>query len=138
MAADQEEALVQVGEATVACRPEAASAARKLVGRWLHGRAHAELHQDACLLVSELVGNSVQHADQRAGAPLTLSVFAVDGVVRVEVEDRGQGVVRRRAADPRRGGFGLQLVELLAARWGVNHERGTRVWFELSAQDSGS
>jgi hypothetical protein len=29
------------------------------------------------------------------------------------------------------GGFGLQLVESIATRWGVSHARGTRVWFEL-------
>ena len=118
--------------------PEAASTARAVVSRWLDGRAHAELHDDACLLVSELVSNSVRHADQPAGAPVGIRVFAVDGVVRVEVEDRGQGPVRRRAADPREGGFGLLLVELLAARWGVSHEHGTRVWFELAARGPGT
>jgi anti-sigma regulatory factor (Ser/Thr protein kinase) len=135
MASDQEEGLVQVGEATVACGPEAASAARMVVSRWLDGRGHAEFHDDACLLVSELVSNSVRHADQPPGAPLRISAFAVDGVIRVEVEDGGQGAVRRRAdRPPGHGGFGLQLVELLAARWGVNHEHGTCVWFELAAR----
>lgn len=138
MASDQDGGLVQVGEATLVCGPEAASAARKVVSRWLDGLAHAEFHDDACLLVSELVSNSVRHAEQPAGAPLRISAFAVDGIVRVEVEDRGQGAVRRRAADPGEGGFGLQLVELLAARWGVNHEDGTRVWFELAARGPGT
>ena len=138
MASNPEGSLVQVGEATVACGPEAALAARTAVSRWLDGRAHAEFRDDACLLVSELVTNSVLHSDQPAGAPLHISGFALNGVVRVEVEDRGQGPVRRRAADPVDGGFGLQLVELLAARWGVTHEHGTRVWFELAARGSGT
>ena len=138
MASNPEGSLVQVGEATVACGPEAALAARTAVSRWLDGRGDAGFRDDACLLVSELVTNSVLHSDQPAGSPLHISGFAVNGVVRVEVEDRGRGPVRRRAADPVGGGFGLQLVELLAARWGVTHEHGTRVWFELAARGSGT
>ena len=97
--------------------PEAASAARTVVARWLDGRANPELHDNARLLVSELVSNSIRHADQPAGAPLRIRAFAADGIIRMEVEDRGRGPVRRRAADPRTGGFGLELVELIAARW---------------------
>jgi anti-sigma regulatory factor (Ser/Thr protein kinase) len=138
MASDEQGGLAQVGEATVPSGPEAASAARTFVSRWLDGRGHAEFHDDARLLVSELVSNSVRHAGQPAGAPLRIRAFAVDGVVRVEVEDGGRGAVRRRAADPRTGGVGLELVELLAARWGVSHEDGTRVWFELAARGPGT
>jgi anti-sigma regulatory factor (Ser/Thr protein kinase) len=138
MASNPDGRLVQVGEATVACGPEAARAARTAVSLWLNGRAHTESRDDACLLVSELVTNSVLHANQPAGAPLRISGFALNGVVRVEVEDDGEGVVRKRMADPAKGGFGLQLLELLAVRWGVTHEHGTRVWFELAARRSGT
>jgi anti-sigma regulatory factor (Ser/Thr protein kinase) len=134
MASTQEGDPVQVGEATLACAPEAAVAARTIVSRWLEGPAHAAFHDDACLLVSELVANSVLHADQPSGAPLRIRSVAADDVVRVEVEDRGQGAVRRRAADPKKGGFGLELLDLIAARWGVNQDHGTRVWFELAAR----
>jgi anti-sigma regulatory factor (Ser/Thr protein kinase) len=138
MSSDQDGAVVQLGEATLACGPEAASAARTAVSRWLDGRAKPEFHDDARLLVSELVGNSVRHAEQPAGATLRITAVAVDGVVRVDVADRGQGTVRRREADPRRGGYGLELVELIAARWGVSHEYGTHVWFELAAPRPGT
>ena len=138
MASNPEGSLVQVGDATFACGPEAAHAARTVVSRWLDGRADAQSQDDACLLVSELVTNSVLHSDQPNGAPLHISGFALNGVVRVQVEDRGQGPVRRRAVDPVEGGFGLQLLDLLAARWGVTHEHGTRVWFELAARGSGT
>ena len=66
-----------------------------LVSRWLEGRAHDQLQQDAGLLVSELVTNSVRHAGQPAGAPVHIKAVAVDGVVRVEVHDHGHGPVRR-------------------------------------------
>ena len=115
MASDQDGGLVQVGEATVACGPGAAFAARTVVSRWLDGRANPGLHDDARLLVSELISNSVLHADQPAGAPLRITAFATNGMIRVEVEDRGRGPVGRRAADPRTGGFGLELVELAGA-----------------------
>jgi anti-sigma regulatory factor (Ser/Thr protein kinase) len=133
MASDQDGDLAQIGEATVACRPAAASAARTVVSQWLDASGRAEFRDDARLLVSELVSNSVRHARQQPGAPLRIRAFAADGIVRVEVEDRGRGAVRRRSADPRTGGFGLELVELVAARWGVNHEHSTRVWFVLAA-----
>jgi hypothetical protein len=55
--------------------------------------------------------------------------------VRVAVEDHGHGPVRWRAPDPHHGGgFGLHLVELISTRWGVDHERGTNVWFELATR----
>jgi anti-sigma regulatory factor (Ser/Thr protein kinase) len=121
-----------VGAATLPSGPEAPSLARTLVSEWLDGRGTTRLHDDVRLLVSELVTNSVRHAGQPAGAPVRITAAALDGVVRVEVHDHGNGRVRRRTDDHPSGGFGLSLVERLAARWGVYHERGTRVWFELA------
>lgn len=118
-------------EATLPCRLDAPALARATVSGWLDGHANGEFHHRACLLVSELVTNSVRHAGQRTGAPLEVRTSASDGVVRIEVEDQGHnGAVVRRTPDDD-GGYGLQLVELLAARWGVSHEHGTLVWFEL-------
>jgi anti-sigma regulatory factor (Ser/Thr protein kinase) len=91
------EAPVQVDTATIPSGPEAPFLARTLVSGWLDRRGHAQLHDDVRLLVSELVTNSVLHAGQPVGAPVHLSATAVDGVVRVEVDDRGHGPVRRRA-----------------------------------------
>jgi hypothetical protein len=69
MASDQDGDLAQIGEATVACRPAAASAARTVVSQWLDASGRAEFRDDARLLVSELVSNSVRHARQQPGAP---------------------------------------------------------------------
>jgi anti-sigma regulatory factor (Ser/Thr protein kinase) len=138
MSADGERGLARVGAATIPSGPEAPALARTLVSDWLDGRGHAQSGDDVRLLVSELVANSVRHAGQPAGAPLRIRAAAVDGVVRVEVEDHGHGRVRRRSADGRAGGFGLCLVERLAARWGVNHENGTCVWFELALHNPGT
>ena len=138
MSSDHRPGLVEVGHATVPCGPHAPSLARTAVTQWLDSRGDAELVRDACLLVSELVTNSTRHAGQPVGAPVQIRASAVDGVVRVEVEDRGDGAVRRRAPDPLTGGFGLNFVDTLAARWGVIREHGTLVWFELAAGHGGT
>jgi anti-sigma regulatory factor (Ser/Thr protein kinase) len=129
---------MQVGAAAIPTGPEAASIARTLVSEWLDGRGSRQLRDDLRLLVSELVTNSVLHAGQHPGSPVRIRASAVDGVVRVEVQDHGRGWVRQRTADGRAGGFGLCLVERLAARWGVHHDDGTCVWFELALRGPGT
>jgi len=121
-----------VGEATLPRGPEAAGLARTMVSRSLDCRAAPELVPDACLLVSELVTNSVHHADDSTHAPVHVRVITLDDVVRVEVTDQGNGAVHRRAPNLTEGGFGLDLVEQIAARWGVKHTASTQVWFELA------
>jgi anti-sigma regulatory factor (Ser/Thr protein kinase) len=138
MSQDAERDLVQLGAAAIPSGPGAPALARMLVSEWLDGRGAARLHDDVRLLVSELVANSVRHAGRPAGTPVRVRAAAVDGVVRVEVHDHGHGWVRRRSADGRAGGFGLCLVERLAARWGVNHEDGTCVCFELALRGPGT
>jgi anti-sigma regulatory factor (Ser/Thr protein kinase) len=134
MTADVPSGRDQLGEATVPCGRDGPALARSLVSRWLAGHGDAALHADARLLVSELVTNSLLHAGQPDGVPLHVSAAALNSHVRVAVEDHGHGPVRRRAPDPHHGGFGLHLVELISARWGVDHERGTKVWFELATR----
>ena len=89
---------------------------------------------DVVLLISELVTNSVRHAGLDASEPVQLSV-AIDGdTVRVAVRDPGPGFDPPPApSDPAHvGGWGLVLVEQLAARWGVERDGGANVvWCEL-------
>jgi anti-sigma regulatory factor (Ser/Thr protein kinase) len=119
---------------TLAGRAERARAARAFVGAVLDP-GHP-CRDDAALLVGELFGNSVRHS--RSGAPggtVTVAVRTGDGVVRVEVTDRGApGVPELRPADrDAEGGRGLQLVESVAKRWGWRRRCGRTVtWFELS------
>jgi len=136
MPPDQQRRLRRLGAATIASGPEAPSAARTFVSDWLDGRAAGQLDDDARLLVSELVTNSVRHAAQPAGAPVRIRADAADGVVRVEVHDQGHGPLFPHGAADRPGGYGLDLVERISTCWGVNREHGTRVWFELAAPAS--
>ena len=80
----------------------------------------------AVLLISELVTNAVVHG---RGA-IQLTIEAAPRRAHFEVSDEGGGTpaVRREAGPD--GGWGLQLVDQLAARWGVRKSR-TLVWFDL-------
>ena len=91
--------------------------------------------QDARLMVSELVTNSVRHGELGRGEVIELSVDITGGVLRIEVRDRGKGFVlrQRTAASTDDAGWGLYLVSRLADRWGVSSEGATSVWFELAA-----
>ncbi len=94
----------------------------------------AELPEDQLgdirLLVSELVTNSLRHADLAPEDCITLRVLTDDAVVRVEVADPGPGFEFNGRADhpDTVEGWGLYLVATLADRWAV--ERNI-VWFEL-------
>ena len=85
----------------------------------------------AALLTSELVTNAVLHAT----GPLRVSVEGGDGHVRVTVQDGTIVVPRVLDPDPEStSGRGMQLVDVLAARWGAETTTtGKSVWFELTA-----
>jgi signal transduction histidine kinase len=83
------------------------------------------------LLVSELVTNSVQHAQQTNGA-IELVASITPDLVRVEISDDGQGFVPQPLPhDDAESGRGLELVQELADRWGRPPGPPTSVWFEL-------
>jgi two-component sensor histidine kinase len=113
--------------AALPARPEAAGAARRLLVR---EGLDPDLDHTVCLLVSEVVTNSVRHAGLDAGARIVLAARLTEHWARIEVRDPGPGFdpdVRHSAR-----GFGLRMLDTLASRWGVDHdESGTRVWFEV-------
>jgi anti-sigma regulatory factor (Ser/Thr protein kinase) len=107
--------------------PHAPSAARRvLVSEGLD----PDLDHTVCLLVSEIVTNAIRHSGQGEEDRIVLAARMTPEFVRIEVRDRGPGFdpdVRHDAS-----GFGLRMLDMLAARWGVDHDdRGTRVWFEI-------
>src|SRR4051794_24161476 len=100
--------------------PDAAAAARGALDG-LDDRIDEERLGDLKLLVSELVTNSVRHADVRSDDTIALAVELGSDTVRIEVSDRGKGFIPRERDDDtsRPGGWGLYLVDRLADRWGV-------------------
>ena len=112
--------------------PTAAAEARAALGA-LDGTVDGTILDDARLLVSELVTNSVRHAGVRDR--VGLEVVSRPDHVRVEVIDYGTGFEPRPRTPDQEvdSGWGLHLVERIADRWGVDGTRGKRVWFEIAA-----
>jgi len=81
------------------------------------------------LLVSELVTNALRYAP----GPCRLTISALDGLLRCEVEDASRELPRVRKNRPfDEGGRGLQLLDMLACCWGgARTTTGKAVWFEL-------
>ena len=85
--------------------------------------------QALALMVSELVGNAVEHGD---GA-VTVDVTSTGSRIRVEITDGGEGVPERRCVWPDTPtGRGLGIVDALASSWGWEGrpDGGKAVWFE--------
>ena len=92
----------------------------------------ASLAQSLILLVSEVVSNAVRHSEGDAAAPIEMAVSVDDEKIRVTVTDAGNGFVPRpRDPSSASDGYGLYLLEKVAACWGVESEDDTKVWFEL-------
>jgi len=105
--------------------------ARLFVGDVLDGCPKAD---DAVLLTSELVTNAIAHTASGKGGKVIVTVYRADTRVRVEVQDDGsdQAPVVHPVGDARESGFGLELVEVIADRWGHCGGRRSRVvWFML-------
>jgi anti-sigma regulatory factor (Ser/Thr protein kinase) len=109
--------------------PEAVALARHSLNDF-QGELGHELFEDMRLLVSELVTNSVRHADVSS---VTLEVNVQADIIRCCVTDPGPGfeATERGPDDDPASGWGLFLVEQLSDRWGVELSGGTSVWFEI-------
>jgi anti-sigma regulatory factor (Ser/Thr protein kinase) len=108
----------------------APGAARMVIAHCLTGLVAQQVLEDAELLASELVTNSLEHGGLADGDTVLVRVYLAADTLRLEIENPGTaGVVVSRL--PGRAGFGLDLVNRLAVRWGVSRDRTTSVWFEM-------
>jgi len=124
----------------VPASPAAAATARHAVTGLRHF-LDWEVRENVELLVSELVTNSIRHADLSPRDWVEIKLEASGEAVLVEVADCGQGFRGRQpgpsaraaqAAEPERtSGWGLFLVDHIASQWGIVEGEETRVWFEL-------
>lgn len=93
-----------------------------------------ELLMAAQLLVSELVSTSIRHA--RGDDVIEIAVQDVNECIRVDVARRDVGhTVHVDAAVLEETGIGIEIMNALAYRWGVERDRNHwRGWFELRAE----
>jgi anti-sigma regulatory factor (Ser/Thr protein kinase) len=111
--------------------PERVRAWLQATTKWLPD----ELENHLLLLTCELVNNSVLHGEAGEQDVIEVELRTTETGMRAQVTDPGTGFVptgRGRELDEP-GGWGLVLVERLAAAWGVERDDRTRVWFELAA-----
>lgn len=90
---------------------------------------------DVALIVSELVTNSVLHADVGPHLWLTVDLEMFGDRLRITVNDPGSQLEPELLVpDPRRpGGLGLRLIDQMSTAWGVGHDPvgTTQVWCDL-------
>lgn len=117
-----------VGDWILPSEPTSVARARELACGWLRACGLDELVDTVELLVSELATNALRHGRGDIRVRLLR-----DSALVCEVWDNGYAQPRqRRARDTDEGGRGLQLVSLLADRWGSRRTpNGKAVWCEL-------
>jgi anti-sigma regulatory factor (Ser/Thr protein kinase) len=111
--------------------PESCGRCREFVRPVLEGWGVEDGLDDVLLLVSELCSNVVRHA----GTPMVVGVARdpVAHMVRISVRDDAAGLPTVRSpADLEPSGRGMQIVQSVARRWGVQRlPVGKVVWFEV-------
>jgi anti-sigma regulatory factor (Ser/Thr protein kinase) len=97
-------------------------------------RATPASSDDARLMVSEVVTNAVMYSD----GDIELCIRRHGDVAHIEVHDESSS--QPNPGDPGRagahGGWGLLIVQALAASWGIEQieHDGKIVWFEISVR----
>jgi anti-sigma regulatory factor (Ser/Thr protein kinase) len=112
--------------------PRAVAAARHWARQTLARWRLTSLAEPVEHLVSELVTNSIEHADD--GASVVVLLMYAAGTMRLEVRDHDPlnvPLLKNPAPTDTRG-RGLIIVQSLADRWGIRiTDTGKTVWCEL-------
>ena len=113
---------------------EASHIARRALHSVCADRVETDVLTDAELLVSELATNALVHGRGNIKLRATIDERRVWAAVVDEGAGFDEHRLREREAN-QIGGWGLDLVDVLSSRWGVDDR--TQVWFELE-RGSGS
>ena len=93
-----------------------------------------EDREDAMLVLSELVSNSVKHAAPLPSGQIMVRWQVTPDLLHIEITDGGAGT-RPLASVPilsALGGRGLDIVRTVARQWGVTEDQDTvTVWAEV-------
>jgi hypothetical protein len=117
--------------ATVRRMPQAGAQLRSLLwSTFACGDGDTERVHDAALVLSELVGNAVRHAE---GDRLQVHLRCRGDVLRIAVRDGSVvGPVPRDADVEDESGRGLLIIEALSHRWGWQPRPGGKVvWADV-------
>lgn len=111
---------------TLPARPIMVRVARSAVRALLDGSPRIE---DAVLIASELVTNSIRYSRSRHGGYLDILMDRTEGWARIEVVDDGSDAppIPPEAADEH--GRGLIVVRCLADKWSHDVYRDRTVWW---------
>lgn len=131
--------LAELAELRLGVGVHAPEVARAVLVSTLRDRVPASVLDDAQLVASELITNSVLHSGTSPDAALLIRVRLSSALLCLEVEDRGRdATIAPHPPDLERGGgFGLNIVDSLSEDWGVERTAGgTRVWAQLALETS--
>lgn len=123
------DAAHEVARTRLSAHPTSAAAARRFVRDVLNRWRAQDCEEPALLCTDELVTNAIVHVS----SDIEVVVVRDRETIRVEVHDcSSRPPLRRVVCDDDEGGRGLEIVEALSSRWGVDPaHRGKSVWFEL-------
>lgn len=109
--------------------PSVIADARRFAQDFLSRWGASNLEDTVCLLVSEVVTNSVVHG----GTSVRLTLRRDGDGLRVEVRDGSDSMpLMKRYSDTATTGRGLRILDALASAWGsVAEGSGKLVWFEV-------
>lgn len=115
---------------TLRPQPQQVAAGRRFTRDTLTAWQHTDLAHTACLLVSEILTNAVQHARHAIGLRLH---YTAREIIAEITDDNPQLPQRTMPVPADETGRGLTLVEALATTWGARPSRsGKTVWFTLT------
>ena len=89
------------------------------------------LLDDLRLLLSELVANSVRHAELAPEDSILVRVRVSADRASVEVHDPGRRPWSNEPSAPGRAGYGLVMCHWLTDRGGAYWDQGSHVWFDI-------
>ena len=102
------------------------SVARQKLRAWLvEAGVRRELIEDARVVISELVANSVRHAQPLPDGDIVVSWRFADRGLQISVTDGGSGTRPRKVNAPSSAlaGRGLAIVETIADTWWADRTR---------------
>jgi anti-sigma regulatory factor (Ser/Thr protein kinase) len=120
----------------VPCDPDAPGTVRAALAEMDRIR---EVLIDVMLVASELVTNAVVHSGCQREHELAVRAYVEGDRMTISVWDPGlsaQVAHRRVGGADSAGGWGLQIVDRVAARWGSERDHGYQVWAELALAPS--